>query len=233
MKTKLLAVSVLTALVATQFANAELRISQNGTTTKTDETATQTTTSKLTATTKTTESKKIVKSNSTSYKLDPNHANVRFAIDHFGTTTNQGGFYGLTGDMTFDPAKKIGNIDIDIPVSTLQTGNDYFTNHLKSAEFFNAEKYPTANFKSTKFYFKNGKVTKVDGNLTLLGKTNPISLKATKFNCYSSPMLENAKVCGGDFETTIDRTQWGMDTYVNMGFAKDVKLNIQVEAVQQ
>ena len=78
-----------------------------------------------------------------------------------------------------------------------------------------------------------GKVTKVDGNLTLLGKTNPVSLKATKFNCYNSPMLKNAQVCGGDFETTIDRTKWGMDTYVKMGFAKDVKLNIQVEAVQQ
>lgn len=233
MKIKLLAISVVTTLVAAQFANAELRISQNGSTTKTGETATQTTTSKSTATTKTTGSKKIVKSNSTQYKLDPNHANVRFAIDHFGTTTNQGGFYGITGDIEYNPAKNMGSISVDIPVANLNTNNDHFTNHLKSAEFFNAEKYPTANFKSTKFYFKNGKVTKVDGNLTLLGKTNPVSLTATKFNCYNSPMLENAKVCGGDFETTIDRTQWGMDTYVKMGFAKAVKLNIQVEAVQQ
>ena len=232
MKIKILAISVVTTLVASQFANAELRISQNGSTTKTGETATQTTTSKSTATTKTTESKKIVKSNSTQYKLDPNHANVRFAIDHFGTTTNQGAFYGLTGEMTFDPAKKLGNIDIDIPMTTLETGNEHFTNHLKGKDFFNAEKYPTANFKSTKFHFKNGKVSQVDGNLTLLGKTNPVSLKVTKFNCYDSPMLK-AKVCGGDFETTIDRTQWGMDTYVKMGFAKAVKLNIQVEAVQQ
>ena len=135
--------------------------------------------------------------------------------------------------MNYNPAKNTGSINVDIPVNNLDTGNEHFTNHLKSAEFFNAEKYPTANFKSTKFHFKNGKVTKVDGNLTLLGKTNPVSLKATKFNCYNSPMLKNAQVCGGDFETTIDRTKWGMDTYVKMGFAKDVKLNIQVEAVQQ
>lgn len=227
-KTTLVLAILITATFATS-VNAELSI--NGTNHTNSDIPTQKIITPAHATADTT-TKKIVKSNSTQYKIDPYHANVRFAIDHFGTTTNQGGFYGLTGEMTFDPAKKLGNIDIDIPVSTLQTGNDHFTNHLKSDEFFNAEKYPTANFKSTKFHFKNGKVTKVDGNLTLLGKTNPVSLKATKFNCYDSPML-NANVCGGDFETTIDRTKWGMDTYVKMGMSKNVKLNVQIEAAQQ
>lgn len=233
MKTKLFAVTALTAMLATQFANAELVISNNAGTTKVGEAKTQVAaTTNDTAKTTTTASKKTTNKSSTNYKIDPNHANVRFAIDHFGTTTNQGGFYGLTGDMNFDAAKKVGNIDINIPMNSLDTGNERFTNHLKSAEFFNAEKYPTANFKSTKFYFKNGKVSQVDGNLTMLGKTKPVSLKATKFNCYDSPMLK-AKVCGGDFETTIDRTQWGMDSYVKMGFSKNVKLNVQIEAAQQ
>lgn len=230
MNNKLLATTAITALLATQFANAELVISQNGETQKIGETVAQP--AATTKAPKTAKVEKVKPSTSTSYKLDPNHANVRFAIDHFGTTTNTGGFYGLTGDMEYNPAKRMGSINVDIPVNSLNTGSEAFDKHLKSGDFFDAEKYPTANFKSTKFHFKNGKVTKVDGNLTLLGKTNPVSLKATKFNCYNSPML-NAQVCGGDFETTIDRTKWGMDTYVKMGFAKDVKLNIQVEAVQQ
>lgn len=230
MNSKLLATTAITALLATQFANAELVISQNGETQKIGETVAQP--AATTKAPKTAKVEKVKPSTSTSYKLDPNHANVRFAIDHFGTTTNTGGFYGLTGDMEYNPAKRMGSINVDIPVNSLNTGSEAFDKHLKSGDFFDAEKYPTANFKSTKFHFKNGKVTKVDGNLTLLGKTNPVSLKATKFNCYNSPML-NAQVCGGDFETTIDRTKWGMDTYVKMGFAKDVKLNIQVEAVQQ
>lgn len=230
MNSKLLATAAITALLATQFANAELVISQNGETQKIGETAAQS--AAVTKASKSAKVERVKPSNSTSYKLDPNHANVRFAIDHFGTTTNTGGFYGLTGDMEYNPAKRMGSINVDIPVNSLNTGSEAFDKHLKSGDFFDAEKYPTANFKSTKFHFKNGKVTKVDGNLTLLGKTNPVSLKATKFNCYNSPML-NAQVCGGDFETTIDRTKWGMDTYVKMGFAKDVKLNIQVEAVQQ
>ena len=65
-----------------------------------------------------------------------------------------------------------------------------------------------------------------------MGKTHPVTLKATKFNCYQSPMLKT-EVCGGDFETVIDRTQWGMNYLVNAGMTKNVKLDIQIEAAKQ
>ena len=68
--------------------------------------------------------------------------------------------------------------------------------------------------------------------ITLLGKTAPVTLKATQFNCYDSPMLKR-EVCGGDFETTIDRTQWGMNYGVEWGFPKNVRLVVQIEAVKQ
>lgn len=224
-KSTLIVTTFATAIFATTAVNAELVI--NGTNhNNTNDTPTQQVVVASSAKTDTVTKGMATKNN---YTVDPNHANVRFAIDHFGTTTNHGAFYGLTGDMQFDPAKKIGAIDIVIPMETLQTGNEHFNNHLKSADFFNAEKFPTAQFKSTKFYFNGNKVSKVVGNLTMLGKTKPVTLTATKFNCYDSPMLKT-QVCGGDFETTIDRTQWGMDGYVKMGFSKNVKLNIQIEA---
>ncbi len=166
------------------------------------------------------------------YKIDPHHANARFAIDHFATSTNIGGFYNLNGTLQFDPAKRTGGIDLSIPVNNLQSGSTDFTQHLKSSDLFNAEKYPEIRFVSTRFHFKGNKVSRVDGNLTLLGQTHPVSLKATKFNCYQSPMLK-AEVCGGDFETTIDRTKWGMDYLVSAGMSKNVKLNIQIEAAKQ
>lgn len=166
------------------------------------------------------------------YKIDPHHANARFAIDHFATSTNIGGFYNLNGTLQFDSAKRTGSIDLSIPVNSLQSGSADFTQHLKSSDLFNAEKYPEIRFVSTRFHFKGNKVSGVDGNLTLLGQTHPVSLKATKFNCYQSPMLK-AEVCGGDFETTIDRTKWGMDYLVSAGMSKNVKLNIQIEAAKQ
>ncbi|HHK0588904.1 TPA: YceI family protein, partial [Neisseria gonorrhoeae] len=70
---------------------------------------------------------------SATYKVDEYHANVRFAIDHFNTSTNVGGFYGLTGSVEFDQAKRDGKIDITIPVANLQSGSQPFTGHLKSA----------------------------------------------------------------------------------------------------
>lgn len=163
------------------------------------------------------------------YKIDSHHANARFEIDHFGTSSNVGGFYGLSGTLQFDAAKGTGAIDVTIPVDSLQSSSQDFTNHLKSADLFNAEKFPEMRFVSTKFHFDGDKVTAVDGNLTLLGKTNPVTLKATKFNCYDSPMLKT-QVCGGDFVTSIDRTQWGMNYLVDMGMTKTVNIAIQIEA---
>lgn len=167
--------------------------------------------------------------NAQTYVIDSGHTHARFAIDHMNTSTNQGGFYNLTGEVQFDPAKKTGAIDITIPMNSLSTGIGAFDEHLKSAEFFNVAAHPTANFKSTKWHFRGGKVRKVDGILTMMGKSHPVTLTAKKFNCYDSPMLKT-EVCGGDFEATIDRTLWGINTYVDFGVTKFVKLNIQVEA---
>lgn len=173
----------------------------------------------------------------TTYEIDPYHANARFAIDHFATSTNIGGFYGLTGDLTFDKANSKNNqVDITIPVSSLQSSSEAFTGHLKSADLFNAEKHPTIRFVSSKFNYigkgKTRKLSSVDGKLTLLGQTHPVRLKADKFNCYQSPM-KKTEVCGGDFSTTIDRTKWGMNYLVDSGMTKNVRIDIQIEAVKK
>lgn len=175
--------------------------------------------------------------NANTYEIDPYHTNARFAIDHFATSTNVGGFYGLTGEMTFDKANaKNSKIDITIPVEKMQSSSEAFTNHLKSADLFNAKLYPVIRFESTKFNYtgkgKARKLTSVDGNLTMLGETHPVRLKADKFNCYTSPM-KKVEVCGGDFSTTIDRTKWGMDYLVAADMAKNVRIDIQVEAAKK
>jgi len=67
--------------------------------------------------------------------------------------------------------------------------------------------------------------------LTLRGKTNPVTLTANNFNCYDNPMLKR-EVCGGDFEATIQRTQWGVN-YGVPGIPDSVRVVIQIEAVKQ
>ena len=163
------------------------------------------------------------------YNIDPGHANARFYIDHFGTSTNSGAFTGLTGIVDYTPEQKKGFVGITIPISSLSVGFKPFEKHLKSADFFDVEKYPTAYFKSTNWQFNGDKVAAVTGDLTMVGETHPVTLVAKQFNCYDSPIL-NKQVCGGDFEATIDRTLWGIDTYALPNQPNNVKLVIQIEA---
>lgn len=165
------------------------------------------------------------------YTLDPFHTNARFSIDHFNTSSNVGGFYGLTGTVTADTQKRTGKIDITIPVKNLQASSKEFTGHLLSKDLFNAEQFPEMRFVSTKFNYVGKKLKSVDGQLTMLGKTAPVRLTATKFNCYDNPMHKK-QVCGGDFTTKIDRTKWGMDFLVKAGMTKTVKIDIQIEAIK-
>lgn len=169
---------------------------------------------------------------STTFALDPTHTFVTFEIAHFGTSTNRGRFDKKEGTVQFDRAGKTGQVNIVIDTGSINTGTAAFNKHLQGEDFFNVTKFPTATFASKQFSFSGDKVTEIAGTLTLLGKTQPVTLKATNFNCYDSPMLKR-EVCGGDFETTIDRTQFGMNYGIDWGFPKNVRLLVQVEAVKQ
>ena len=166
------------------------------------------------------------------YAIDPTHTFVTFEISHFGATTNRARFDKKQGTVEFDRAAKTGKVDISIDTTSVNSGTPPFDKHLQSADLFDAAKHPTIKFVSDKFSFNGDKVSEVSGQLTLLGKTAPVTLKATQFNCYDSPMLKR-EVCGGDFEATIDRTQWGMNYGVEWGFPKNVRLVVQIEAVKQ
>ena len=169
---------------------------------------------------------------SATYVLDPTHTFVTFEIGHFGTSTNRGRFDKKEGTVQFDRAGKTGKVDLTIDATSISTGTPPFDKHLQSADLFNAAKFPTIQFSADQFRFSGDKVSEVAGKLTLLGQTHPVTLKANTFNCYQSPMLKR-EVCGGDFEATIDRTQWGVNYGVDWGFAKNVRLVLQLEAVKQ
>ena len=166
------------------------------------------------------------------YAVEPTHTFVTFEINHFGASVNRGRFEKKEGTVQFDKAGKTGKVDISFEASSISTGTPAFDKHLQGADLFNAAQYPTLRFVSDKFNFDGDKVTSVAGQLTLLGKTGPVTLKANQFACYNHPMLKR-EVCGGDFEATIDRTQWGMNYGVDWGFSKNVRLVVQVEAVKQ
>ncbi len=166
------------------------------------------------------------------YAIDPTHTFASFEIGHFGASVNRARFDRKDGKVSFDKAAKTGKVDISIDMGSVNSGTAMFDKHLQSAEIFDAAKFPKAEFVSSKFVFNGDKVASVEGKLTMLGKTQPVTLKANQFNCYESPMLKR-EVCGGDFEATIDRTAFGVNYGVDWGFPKSVRLVMQVEAVKQ
>lgn len=166
------------------------------------------------------------------YRIDPTHTFVTFEVLHFGTSTNRGRFDRTEGSVTLDSKARTGSADITIHTGSISTGTAGFDKHLRGGDFFDTGKHPNATFTGSDFVFdKNGKLAAVKGTFTLLGKTLPITIKANRFNCYHHPYIKR-EVCGGDFETTIQRSQWGMDYGVAKGMPDDVRLVIQIEAVK-
>ena len=166
------------------------------------------------------------------YAVDPTHTFATFEINHFGASINRGRFDKKSGTIQLDKAAKTGKVELTIDATSINSGTPAFDKHLQSADLFDAATYPTITFAADKFVFNGDKVSEVTGTLTLLGKTNPVTLKANQFNCYESPMLKR-EVCGGDFETTLQRSQWGMGYGLQWGFPDNVRLVVQVEAVKQ
>ena len=166
------------------------------------------------------------------YAVDPTHTFATFEISHFGASVNRGRFDKKEGSIQLDKAAKAGKVDITFQINSINTGTPPFDKHLQSADIFDAATYPTARFVGDKFTFDGDKVVSVAGSLTLKGQTHPVTFKANQFACYENPMLKR-EVCGGDFETTIDRTLFGLDYGVQYGFPKNVRIVAQIEAVKQ
>jgi len=166
------------------------------------------------------------------YSADPTHTFVTFEVKHFATSTLRGRFDKKEGNVTIDRAAKTGKAEITIDITSVSTGVPALDTHLKSKDFFNAAENPTARFVGDKFAFDGTKVTSVAGTLTMAGKTLPVTLTASNFNCYENSMLKR-EVCGGDFETTIKRSDWGVSYGLTYGIPDNVRLLVQVEAVKQ
>jgi polyisoprenoid-binding protein YceI len=145
-----------------------------------------------------------------SYVIDPTHTFVMYEMGHYGTTTNRGRFSTKDGSVQIDGTGSSGKVDIK--------------------DFFNVAEFPTGRFVADRIEFSGDKVVDVPGTLTLMGQTRPVTLKAVRFNCYLNPLI-NRQVCGGDFEATVQRSDWGITWGLNFGFENKVKLLVQVEAV--
>jgi len=164
------------------------------------------------------------------YLIDPTHTFVIYEVGHYATSTNRGRFSTKDGSVQIDGSGSNGKVDITIDMSSINTGVELLNRHIQSTDFLNVADFPTARFVADRIGVDGDRVREVQGSLTLLGQSRPIRLLARRFNCYLSPLLKR-QVCGGDFEGTIERSQWGISWGIPFGFEDKVRLLVQVEAV--
>ncbi len=164
------------------------------------------------------------------YNVDPGHTYPSFEADHMGISVLRGKFTKSSGKITLDRAAKTGTVDITIDANSLDFGHAKLNEHAKGKDMFDVEKFPTATYKSKSIKFDGDKPVAVDGELTLLGVTKPVTLTINKFKCIEHPMLKR-EVCGADALAEFKRTDFGLN-YGTPRFAPEVKLAIEVEAVK-
>ncbi len=162
------------------------------------------------------------------YVLDKSHAKVLWAVSHFGFSTYYGEFTSFDAKLTLDPkAPAKSSLDVTIDIPSVSTNDAKLDAHLKAPDFFNAEKFPKATFKSTKVEPTGPTKAKVTGDLTLLGVTKPVTLDVT-FNGAGVGPVSKKVTTGFSAEGTVKRTEFGMNTYAPY-IGDEVKLIISGE----
>lgn len=159
------------------------------------------------------------------YTIEPYHTQAGFSVSHFGFTNFYGVFSGASGSLVLDPAKpSAAKLEVTIPIQSVQTTSAQLDGMLKGDQWFDAAKFPTATFTSTKVVLSGKDSAVIAGNLTLHGVTKAITLEAHFVGAGVNP-LDKSFTAGFEATGTIKRSDFGVSTYVPL-IGDDVRLTI-------
>jgi len=163
------------------------------------------------------------------YKLDPTHTDVLVQWNHLGFSNPTAHFGNADGTLVYDAADVTkSTVEVTLPLSGLNSFTAKFDEHLRSADFFDAAKFPTATFKSTKVEAAGTNKLTVTGDLTVKGVTKPVVLDVTVNGAGEHPMAKVPAV-GFEASTSFKRSEFGMGAYAP-NVSDDIKVRITTEA---
>jgi len=167
-----------------------------------------------------------------SYKLDPDHASVLFAVSHFGFSTFRGRFDTLSGSLNFDsenPEKS--NVTIEIQTDSLHTGVGKLDALLLADDMFSSGGSPVIQFTSTEINQTSEKTGQIKGIVTVKGISKPVTLEARFIGSGTNPLTRDRTV-GFSATTTIQRSAFGLKNW--LPFVGDtVDITVDVEFVEK
>ena len=166
--------------------------------------------------------------------IDPVHSTINFSVRHLMVSKVRGSFETFSGAVVV-AEDGTPSVSAEIVVDSLHSGNEQRDAHLKAADFFDVEKYPTASFVSTGVR-TDGDDYVLDGEFTLRGVTKPIELKL-EFNGVN-PGMGHGEVAGFEASVVLNRKDFGID--INMPLetggvvvGEDVTITLEIEALKQ
>lgn len=170
----------------------------------------------------------------TPYEIDTAHTNANFAVKHMMVTTVNGTLGDVTGTADIDDKDlSKSKVEVSIDVKNINTKNQKRDDHLRSPDFFDVAKFPTATFKSTKIEKGEGAKLKVTGDLTMHGVTKSVTLDGELTKEVASPWGP-FKVRGFSGTTMVNRKDFGLNwnKAVEAGgvlVSDEVKITIEAE----
>jgi polyisoprenoid-binding protein YceI len=172
----------------------------------------------------------------TTYAVDPAHTTVEFVVRHLMIAKVRGRFAGVAGTIDLEPGRDVPTaVQARIDAATIDTRESQRDAHLKSAEFFEVEKYPALEFVSTRIEGTPGEFT-IHGNLSIHGVTREVALKAEFEGRAADPW--GGQRIGYSASTTINRKDFGLtwNAALETGgvvVGDEVRIELNVEAVLQ
>lgn len=162
------------------------------------------------------------------YQLDPTHTDVLAQWTHFGFSQPSAHFGISDGTLVYDAADVAkSSVQVTMPITGIDTFVDKLDEHLQSAEFFDAGKFPNATFKSTSVAAAGTNKLTVSGDLTIKDITKPVTLEVTLNGAGEHAMLKKQAI-GFSATATIKRTDFGVGAYAP-NVSDEVQLRITTE----
>ncbi len=169
------------------------------------------------------------------YTLDQSHSHVAFSARHLMVTKVRGRFPVTEGKLVVGKEPTQSSVEAIIDVRAVDSGDPKRDEHLRSADFFDADNYPTVSFRSTKVVDKGDGEFALEGDLTVRDQTRPVTLQGEFLGTQASPWGDTR--IGFTAETEVSRKEWGLEWNVALEtggvlVGDKVKLTIDAEWVQ-
>ncbi|MDZ7852123.1 MAG: YceI family protein [Halomonas sp.] len=169
------------------------------------------------------------------YEIDPEHFSIGFLTEHVGYADTLGMFLEGRGEFVYDEqTRQLHSGTVEISTDSVFTNHEERDNHLRSNDFLDAGRYSTIVFEVTGFEAHSNSEGTLEGELSLLGESRPVTLEVTLNKADAYPFGHGQHTLGLSARTTIARSEWGMTYGVDNGMVGDeVELILELEAIRQ